>query len=63
MNDSNSVAVRFLGWTFIITIIGIVLYALASLGYNTYLSYTDNNKKIEVRTENSNSSTHLNTIE
>ncbi len=62
MSDSNVVAVRFLGWTLIITVIGIVLYALASLGYNTYLSYSDSNKKIEVRTENSNS-TQLNTVE
>lgn len=62
MSDSEVVAVRFLGWTLIITAIGIVLYALASLGYNAKLSYSDNNKKIEVRTENSNH-TQINTVE
>ena len=62
MSNSEVVAVRFLGWTLIITAIGIILCALASLGFNTKLSYTDNNKKIEVRTENSNYN-QLNTVD
>ena len=58
--DSNVVAVRYLGRALICLIIGIVLCFLASLGYNTYIKYS--NKKIEVQAQNSNS-TSLNTIE
>ena len=46
---------KFVGWTLIILSFGIVICLLASIGYNTYVSYTDSNKKIEVRAENSNS--------
>ena len=59
-NDSNVVAVRYLGIALIALIIGIVICFLASLDYNTYIKYSD--EKIEVRTENSNS-TYLNTID
>ena len=59
-NDSNVVAVRYLGRALITLIFGIVVCFLASLGYNTYIKYSD--KKIEVRAENSNS-TYLNTHE
>lgn len=59
-NDSNVVAVRYLGRALIALIFGIVICFLASLGYNTYIKYSD--KKIEVRTENSNS-TYLNTLD
>lgn len=59
-NDSNVVAVRYLGRALISLIIGMVVCFLASLGYNTYIKYSD--KKIEVHAENSNS-TYLNTHE
>ena len=58
--DSNVVAVKYLGKALICLIVGIVLCFLASLGYNTYIKYSD--KKIEVRAENSNS-TNLNTLD
>ena len=59
-NDSNVVAVRYLGRALIALILGMVVCFLASLGYNTYIKYSD--KKIEVQAENSNS-TYLNTLE
>lgn len=46
---------KFLGWALIILIIGFVMCFLAVLGYNSYFTYSDNNKKIEVRAENFNS--------
>ena len=58
MSDNSVVAVKYLGRTSLALVIGMVICFLASLGYNTYVKYTD--KKIEVRTENSNS-TQLNT--
>ena len=48
-------AIRLLGTALILLIIGIVICFLASLGYNTYIRYKTNNKKIEVHAENSNS--------
>lgn len=60
MDDSNVVAVKYLGRVSVVLAVGFVFCLLASLGYNTYISYTG--KKIEVRTENSNS-TYLNTVE
>ena len=59
-NNNNVTAIKYLGITSIVLVIGIVICFLASLGYNTYINYSD--KKIEVRTENSNS-THLNTVD
>lgn len=60
-NDTTSViAVKYLGRALIALIVGIVLCFLASLGYNTYIKLS--NEKIEVQTENSNS-TYLNTLE
>ena len=53
--DAEILAVKFLGIALIVLIVGIVLYFLASLGYNTYIKIKDSNKKIEVRAENSNS--------
>lgn len=50
---SNDVAVRYLGRALIALIIGIVLCFLASLGYNTYIRWSQ--KEIEVHAENSNS--------
>ena len=52
-NDSNVLAVKYLGRALIGLIIGASMYALASIGYNTYISAS--NEKIEVRAENSNS--------
>ena len=46
---------KFSGWALIILSVGVVICLLASIGYNTYISYTENDKKIEVRAENSNS--------
>ena len=43
------VAVRYLGIALIFLIVGIVLCFLASLGYNTYIKFQDNHKKIEVQ--------------
>lgn len=60
MSDSNVVAVKFLGWISVILSVGVVSYLLATLGYNTYIKYSD--KKIEVQATNSNS-TYLNTLE
>ena len=51
---SEIIAVKYLGLALIFLIVGIVLCFLASLGYNTYIKIQDNNKKIEVTTENSN---------
>ena len=59
-NDGNVVAVRYLGRALISLIVGMIVCFLASLGYNTYIKYSD--KKIEVRAENSNS-TYLNTLD
>ncbi len=46
---------KFAGWTLIILSTGLVICLLASIGYTTYISYSDKDKKIEVRAENSNS--------
>ncbi|MCI9000931.1 MAG: hypothetical protein HFJ26_08680 [Clostridia bacterium] len=46
---------KYLGISLIILIIGFVICFLAVLGFNTKLTYSDNDKKIEVRAENSNS--------
>lgn len=50
---SNDIAVKYLGRALIALIIGIVLCFLASLGYNTYIRWSQ--KEIEVHAENSNS--------
>ena len=50
--NSNDVAVKYLGRALIALIIGIVLCFLASLGYNTYIRWSQ--KEIEVRAVNSN---------
>lgn len=46
---------KFVGWTLIILSMGLIICLLASIGFNTYFSYSDKDKKIEVRAENSNS--------
>lgn len=40
-NDSNVVAVRYLGRALIASIVGMVVCFLAVLGYNTYIKYSD----------------------
>ena len=52
-NDSNTLAIKYLGWTLILTIVFVGLYALATIGYNTYISFSQ--EKIEVQATNSNS--------
>ena len=42
-------------WTLIALVVGIIIVALSFIGYNTYITYSDENKKIEVRAMNSNS--------
>ena len=51
--NSNDIAVKYLGRSLIVLIVGIVFCFLASLGYNTYFRLSQ--KEIEVHAENSNS--------
>ena len=50
---SNDIAVKYLGIALIITIVGFVVYAIVTQGYNTYISVS--HEKIEVQATNSNS--------
>lgn len=50
---AEMMAVRYLGIALIFLIVGIVLCFLASLGYNTYIKFQDNHKKIEVQATDS----------
>ena len=52
-DNTNALAVRYLGRALIALIIGFFMYLTTSIGYNTYLSFSK--EKIEVRAENSNS--------
>lgn len=52
--EDGRLAVKFLGIALVLLIVGIILCFLASLGYNTYIKYSDDNKKIEVHAQNSN---------
>lgn len=56
--EAEILAVRFLGIALIFLIVGIVLCFLASLGYNTYIKFQDNHKKIEVQATDSKKTTH-----
>jgi len=49
LDNTATLAVKFLGIALIALIVGIVLCFLASLGYNTYMKFTK--KEIEVRTD------------
>lgn len=51
--SAEILAVKYLGISLIFLIVGIVLCFLASLGYNTYIKFHDNNKKIEVQATDS----------
>ena len=46
--EAENLAIKFLGISLIILIIGIILFVLALLDYNTYIKYESSNKKIEV---------------
>lgn len=59
-DDSNVIAVQYLGRALIALIVGIVFCFLASLGYNTYIRFSQ--EKIEVQATNSNF-TNLNELE
>lgn len=56
--EAEILAIKFLGISLIILIIGIILFVLALLDCNTYIKYEADNKKIEVRAVNSNSLTN-----
>lgn len=51
--SAEILAVKYLGVSLIFLIVGIVLCFLASLGYNTYIKFQDNHKKIEVQATDS----------
>ena len=51
--SAELLAVKYLGISLIFLIVGIVLCFLASLGYNTYIKFQDNHKKIEVQATDS----------
>lgn len=51
--SAEILAVKYLGISLIFLIVGIVLCFLASLGYNTYIKFQDNHKKIEVQATDS----------
>ena len=53
--EVSILAVQFLGIVSVVAIIGIVLCALAVLGYNVYIKIQDKNKKIEVCAKDTNS--------
>jgi hypothetical protein len=59
-DDSNVIAVQYLVRALIALIVGIVFCFLASLGYNTYIRFSQ--EKIEVQATNSNF-TNLNELE
>nr|DAJ13881.1 MAG TPA: protein of unknown function DUF3333 [Siphoviridae sp. ctvzh6]DAS23415.1 MAG TPA: protein of unknown function (DUF3333) [Caudoviricetes sp.] len=52
-SNNNDLAIKYLGRALIAFIIGFFVYLCATIGYNTYLSFSK--EKIEVRAENSNS--------
>lgn len=52
--QDGQLAVKFLGIISIILVLEFVICFLAILGFNTYFKYDIQDKKIEVRTENSN---------
>ena len=54
MQEEGKLAVKFLGIISIILVLGFIICFLANMGFNTYFKYSDENKKIEVRAENSN---------
>lgn len=47
--SAEILAVKYLGISLIFLIVGIVLCFLAILGYNTYIKFQDNRKKLKSR--------------
>lgn len=62
-SEEGKLAVVLLGATSIVLVIGIVICFLAVLGYNTYIKYTDQDKKIEVQAQNFNSTTFYTSLD
>ena len=56
-DTTSELAVKYLGRTSLALIIGITMCFLAVIGYNTYISFSQ--EKIEVQTANSNLSNNL----
>lgn len=56
-NTNDNLAIKYLGRGFIIAIVGSIIVSLANLGYNTYIKFTstEQEKRIEVKAQNSNS--------
>lgn len=53
--NGNEIAVKYLGKSLLAVIIGIIICFLATIGYNTYISVSQ--EKIEVNASNINSNT------
>lgn len=53
-NTSEKIAVQYLGKSLIIVLVGIFIYAIASVGYDFYISISK--EKIEVSTTNTTNS-------
>ena len=60
-DTSNDIAVKYLGRALLSVILGIIVCFLATIGYNTYVSVSQ--EKIEVQATNSNSIKNLNTLD
>lgn len=50
----EKIAVKYLGKTSMLLVVGVIVCFLASLGYSTYLKVQSTDKKIEVQSMNSN---------
>ena len=50
----EKIAIKYLGKTSILLVVGVIVCFLASLGYSTYLKVQSTDKKIEVQSMNSN---------
>ena len=61
--EVSILAVKFLGTALIALIIGFVVCFLAVLGYNTYVRFHANKKKIEVVTQKEPQSSNLGNFE
>lgn len=53
LRENNDNAVKYLGWALIAIIVFVGMYALATLGHDTYITFSK--EKIEVQATNSNS--------
>ena len=53
-----TLALKIIGVTSIITIVGLVICSLACLGYNLRVEYQDKNKKVEAHIQDVNSNTN-----